>query len=68
MAAEVLQVTTEEIWFVAAHGWDVAGAVAAGCRAAFIARPGREQFPLAPKIDITGSDLTVVAAAMIELG
>lgn len=33
---------------VAAHGWDVAGALAAGLEAAFVARPGQTLYPLAP--------------------
>ena len=33
---------------VAAHGWDVAGALAAGLQAAFVARPGQPLYPLAP--------------------
>jgi FMN phosphatase YigB (HAD superfamily) len=39
MAAEALGVPVGQLWLVAAHGWDVAGALAAGCRAAFVARP-----------------------------
>lgn len=41
-----------ECLFVAAHGWDVAGAAWAGMRTAFIARPGQQLFPLGPEIDI----------------
>lgn len=33
---------------VAAHGWDVAGALAAGLQAAFLARPGQAVYPMAP--------------------
>jgi 2-haloacid dehalogenase len=39
-AAERLGVPIGEVLLVAAHGWDVAGAMAAGARAAFVARPG----------------------------
>ena len=42
-----------ECLLVAAHGWDVAGAAWAGMRTAFVARPGQQQFPLGPAIDIT---------------
>ena len=46
-----------ECLLVAAHGWDVAGAAWAGMKTAFIARPGQQQFPLGPAIDITVSSL-----------
>ena len=39
-AAEQLGVPIGEVLLVAAHAWDVAGAMAAGARAAFVARPG----------------------------
>lgn len=46
---------------MAAHAWDVAGALRAGCTAAFVARPGKVLDPLAPPPDITGADLREVA-------
>jgi 2-haloacid dehalogenase len=39
-AAGRLEVPPESMLLVAAHGWDVAGAMAAGARGAFVARPG----------------------------
>ncbi len=36
---------------VAAHGWDIAGALAAGMQAAFIERKG-QVLPLVPKPEI----------------
>lgn len=42
-----------ECLLVAAHGWDVAGTAWAGMKTAFVARPGQQQFPLGPAIDIT---------------
>src|SRR5207237_164529 len=39
MVAERCGVPIGEVRLVAAHGWDIAGALAAGCRAAFVARP-----------------------------
>jgi len=39
--AEALDVTTARITMVAAHGWDLTGAAAAGCRTVFLARPGQ---------------------------
>jgi 2-haloacid dehalogenase len=41
-----------ECLFVAAHGWDVAGAAWAGMRTAFVARPGQQKFPLGPTPDL----------------
>src|SRR5215217_447248 len=40
MAAERLGVAVGEVRLVAAHAWDVAGALGAGCAAAFVARLG----------------------------
>lgn len=64
-AAERLGVATAGIRLVAAHNWDVAGALRAGCRAAFVARPGQVLDPLAPEPDIVASDIREVAAAII---
>ncbi|MDP8925427.1 MAG: haloacid dehalogenase type II, partial [Actinomycetota bacterium] len=46
MAAESLGVGVEGVRLVAAHAWDVAGALRAGCAAAFVARPGMVLDPL----------------------
>ena len=40
-AAEALGAPIEGLRMVAAHAWDVHGALRAGCAAAFVARPGR---------------------------
>jgi len=61
MVAERLGTPTGEVRLVAAHAWDVAGAMRAGCAAAFVARPGQVLDPLAPKPDIVGADLREVA-------
>lgn len=50
---------------VAAHGWDVSGALAAGCEAAFVARPGMVPSPLGPRPDVIGADLAEVAAQIL---
>ncbi len=65
MAAERLGVPIGQIRLVAAHAWDVAGALRAGC-AAFVARAGQVLDPLAPRPDVAGPDLRVVAAAILE--
>ena len=50
---------------VAAHAWDVAGALRAGCEAAFVARPGMVLDPLAPAPGIVGKDLEDAAGRII---
>jgi 2-haloacid dehalogenase len=66
MAASELGVPVEQIRLVAAHDWDVAGALNAGCAAAFIARPGKVLNPLLPQPDIIGLDLVDVAEKIIQ--
>jgi 2-haloacid dehalogenase len=61
LAARTLGVATGEVTLVAAHAWDLAGAVAAGCRAAFVARPGMPRNPIDPEPDIVGADLGEIA-------
>ncbi len=53
---------------VAAHGWDVAGAAWAGMRAAFVARPGQQVFPLGSAIDLTVTSLGELPGALIDRG
>src|SRR5918992_5827133 len=65
MAAESLGVEVEGIRLVAAHAWDVAGALRAGCAAAFVARPGMVLDPLVEPPDVVGADLSEVAASII---
>lgn len=60
MAAEAFGVDIQEIRLIAAHSWDIAGALRAGCKAAFVVRPGMVLDPLAPKPDVTGKDLKEV--------
>ncbi|MGH2559669.1 MAG: haloacid dehalogenase type II [Thermomicrobiales bacterium] len=65
MAAESLGVPIDQIRMVAAHAWDIAGALRAGCAAAFVARPGMVLDPLVPAPDIIGADLSEVAEKII---
>lgn len=65
-AAKQLAVDTDEIRLVAAHGWDVAGALEAGCKAAFVARPEKALNPRGRAPDIVGADLAAVAEQIIE--
>lgn len=64
-AASTMQVKPEECMLIAAHGWDVAGALWAGFRAAFVSRPGQQVFPLAAQSEINESDLKKVADILI---
>ena len=57
LAARTFAVPIEEVTLVAAHAWDLAGALAAGCRAAFVARPGMPRNPIDPEPDLVGADL-----------
>lgn len=65
MAAESLGVEIGEIRLVAAHGWDIVGAMRAGCAAAFVARPGKSLFPTAAPPDVVGADMLEVADGII---
>ena len=64
-AAGEMGVAPSECMLVAAHGWDVAGAKWAGLRAAFIARPGQQMFPLAETPEIDAADLIGFAEKLI---
>lgn len=64
-AAERLAVPIGEMILVAAHGWDVAGALRAGARAAFVARPSQVLIPGMPIPEIVAPTLTDVAARLI---
>ncbi len=61
-------VPISQVRLVAAHAWDVSGAMAAGARAAFVARPGAVVSPLGQQPDVIGRDLREVADALIRLG
>nr|MDQ5818077.1 haloacid dehalogenase type II [Actinomycetota bacterium] len=67
MAAEALGVDVGEIRLVAAHAWDVAGALRAGCAAAFVARPWMVLDPLVQRPDVVGADLREVADRILEV-
>ena len=67
MAAESLGVDVEAVRLVAAHAWDVAGALRAGCAAAFVARPGMVLDPLVERPDVVGTDLRQVANRILEV-
>jgi 2-haloacid dehalogenase len=64
--AERFGVPVGEVRLVAAHSWDVSGALAAGARAAFVSRPGMVLSPLGPQPDVVGADLADVVAQIVD--
>lgn len=67
MATERLNIPIERMRLIAAHGWDIAGALGAGSTAAFVARPGQALEPSAAPPDITGADLRDVAGRILSV-
>jgi 2-haloacid dehalogenase len=63
MAARRLGIPDRELRLIAAHAWDVAGALRAGCAAAFVARQPFD--PLVEEPDVVGADLAEVAEGII---
>jgi 2-haloacid dehalogenase len=70
LAAKRMGVEPGQVRLVAAHDWDVTGALRAGCAAAFVARPGQVMNPFGPQPDVMGTDLDRVTEQIlaIELG
>lgn len=66
MVAEDLGASMADIWLVAAHSWDISGALAAGCSAAFVARSGAVLSPLGPRPAISASDLNEVVRELLN--
>lgn len=66
-AARKLGVGPNECMMIAAHGWDIAGALWAGWRGAFIVRPGQQLYPLAPLPEIHEPDLLKISEKLIAL-
>nr|WP_297459827.1 haloacid dehalogenase type II [uncultured Halomonas sp.] len=65
MVAERLGIATAEMTMVAAHAWDIAGAASAGCRTAFVARPGKVLNPVGIQPDLQGDDMREVAEKIL---
>ena len=65
LAADRLGVGLPDLRLIAAHAWDVTGAIRAGARAAFVARPGMVLDPSGETPDIVGADLAEVTAAIV---
>ena len=65
-AAADLGIKVEEMRLVAAHDWDVTGAIRAGARAAFVARSGQILGPLVERPDIVGVDIPEIARQILS--
>jgi 2-haloacid dehalogenase len=63
--AKEMGVAVSDLRMVAAHAWDIVGALQAGCVAAFVARPGKVLYPLGPRPDIIGPDFGAVADQIV---
>ena len=66
LVARTFGVPLAEVRLVAAHAWDVSGALAAGCAAAFVARPGTVLSPLGDQPDVVGENLGAVVEQIVE--
>jgi 2-haloacid dehalogenase len=64
--ARAFAVDIGEVRLVAAHSWDVSGALAAGCRAAFVARAGMVLSPIGAQPDMVGADIADVVAQIAD--
>jgi len=64
-AAKKLQVKPEEMMLVAAHGWDIAGASAAGLQTCFIAREGQSLYSLSNNPDFQATDILTMAEKLV---
>lgn len=65
MAAAQLGVPIGEVRLIAAHAWDIAGALRAGCAAGFVSRPGMVLDPLVERPDVVGADMREVAEQIV---
>ena len=65
--ARKMQQDIGDCMLVAAHGWDIAGALWAGMRAAFLARPGKQLYPLSPQPEINETTFKLAADRLLAL-
>jgi 2-haloacid dehalogenase len=66
LAAERFGASPSEVRMVAAHDWDVWGAVRAGCAAAYVVRTD-VPFVIGQPPDVVGADLSAVADAILDI-
>ena len=65
-AAEQLSANVSDAILVAAHGWDIAGALQAGLQAAFVERKGQALYSLSPRPQFIGKDLVEIANKIVS--
>ena len=65
-AAQQLSINVGDAMLVAAHGWDIAGALQAGMQAAFVERKGQSLYPLSTKPQLIGKDIEDVANKIVS--
>ena len=61
-----LGIEHQQIRFVAAHAWDIAGALKAGLKGAYISRGGKPYYSLAEIPDILGNDVAEIVDEIIS--
>ena len=64
-ASSELDVEPQGVLLVAAHAWDISGALAAGCEAAFIERPGKALSPGAAAPQYRARDVRDLATQLV---
>lgn len=65
-AASTMGVEVGETMLIAAHDWDVAGAMAAGAQAAFLERPRTVWSLPGPPPEVVGATLTGIVAQLLD--
>ena len=65
--AMVRQDTNSEVWMVAAHAWDIAGATLAGWKTAFITEQEKDYLSIYPQPQVVASSLVAAANKIVEV-
>jgi 2-haloacid dehalogenase len=68
LATQRLDVAPRDVLFVAAHDWDIAGAMKAGFRAAFVSRHGTALNPLDAPPELSAPDIRSLAEKIVTSG
>jgi 2-haloacid dehalogenase len=66
-ALEQTGTAPNNVMLIAAHGWDITGALSSGLQAAFIQRKGKSLYPLSAKPQFTGNTLSDIADMLIAM-
>ena len=56
-----------DVWMVAVHAWDIAGAACAGLRTAFITQEEKDYLGVYPQPDVVASDLVEAANQIVKI-